>query len=398
MDNIKIKKILLAESYVSQEDMQKAETFAKKNKTSVVEYFLSKEILTESLLGQAVAESYGVAFADLEKHAPSVEQVLKIPEHLARRYKAVLVAEREKEVLIATVNPTREGLVKDLQEVFKKKIIIAYASPEAIKKAFIHYQKPLETQFASIVKKSEKIAPEILSAIFEDAILHTASDIHFEPQGDRVLIRFRVDGVLHEAGHIENDHYENVLNRIKVQALLRIDEHFAAQDGALRYTMSNNEAVVDMRVSILPTINGEKIVIRILSQYVRSLSLSEIGLTPENEALFRKSAKSPFGMILITGPTGSGKTTSLYALLKILHRPEVNITTIEDPVEYKIKGINQIQVNLQTDLTFEKGLKSIVRQDPDIILVGEVRGEETAEIAVNAALTGHLLFSTFHAN
>ncbi|NTU69945.1 type II/IV secretion system protein, partial [bacterium] len=210
--------------------------------------------------------------------------------------------------------------------------------------------------------------------------------------------RFRIDGVLQEAGRFPKEYYENILNRVKVEARLRIDEHYSAQDGAIRYTLKGKDDSVDVRISIVPTLDGEKIVLRLLAGYTRSLTLADLGLSPENQNLVEDAGKKPFGMILITGPTGSGKTTTLYALLKTLNRVDVNITTIEDPVEYKIPGINQIQVNNQTNLTFSQGLRSIVRQDPDIVLVGEIRDEETAEIAVNASLTGHLLLSTFHAN
>jgi type II secretory ATPase GspE/PulE/Tfp pilus assembly ATPase PilB-like protein len=223
-----------------------------------------------------------------------------------------------------------------------------------------------------------------------------ASDIHFEPQEKEVVVRFRVDGLLHEAGRFTKEVYENILNRIKVQAHLRIDDHFSAQDGAIRF--AKEQGVVDMRVSVIPTLDGEKITIRLLAEYVKGFTFADLGVSEKDQAVFLSAAKKPFGMILVTGPTGSGKTTTLYALLKMLNNPAVNITTIEDPVEYKILGVNSIQVNPQTNLTFAKGLRSIVRQDPDIILVGEIRDLETAEIAVNAALTGHLLFSTFHAN
>jgi len=181
-----------------------------------------------------------------------------------------------------------------------------------------------------------------------------------------------------------------------VQAQLRIDQHMAAQDGAIR--IRNEKFTVDMRISIVPTINGEKIVIRLLSQYVGGFGLDDLGLSEKDQEIIREAGDKPFGMILVTGPTGSGKSTTLYALLKNINSPEVNITTIEDPVEYRVAGVNQIQVNPQTDLTFARGLRSVVRQDPDIILVGEIRDEETAEIAINAALTGHLLLSTFHSN
>lgn len=247
------------------------------------------------------------------------------------------------------------------------------------------------------------MAPELLSEIFEDAFIEGASDIHFEPFEKRVIIRFRVDGVLYEAGAFGRSYYEPLINKVKVLAQLRIDEHFSVQDGALRYVSrkKNDEGVqrpIDMRISIVPTLYGEKIAIRILSHYTQGFGLRDLGLSEKQEAMIMRAANKPFGMILVTGPTGSGKSTTLYALLKHINTSDINITTIEDPVEYKIEGVNQIQVNKATELTFAKGLRSIVRQDPDVILVGEIRDEETADIAVTAALTGHRLFSTFHAN
>lgn len=276
------------------------------------------------------------------------------------------------------------------------KVKFAFALPEDIRSLFIHYRKGLNTRFEEIVKQGGRVAPEIITALVDDAVALHASDIHFEPQETEVVVRFRIDGVLREAGRFSKEVYENVLNRLKVQAQLRIDEHFAAQDGAMRFRSDNGS--VDMRISIVPTLNGEKAVIRLLSEYVKNFTFGDLGMSDNNAELFTGAAKKPFGMILVTGPTGSGKSSTLYALLKMLNTSEVNITTIEDPVEYRIQGINQIQVNTATDLTFAKGLRTIVRQDPDIILLGEIRDIETAEIAVNAALTGHLLFSTFHAN
>ncbi|MCK5461079.1 Flp pilus assembly complex ATPase component TadA [Candidatus Gracilibacteria bacterium] len=393
----KIKEILLSESYVSEEDVKKAEVFAKSHKSSLVDYFLMEGIITKALLGQAVAEFFKMNYADMILHPILAESVLRIPELIAKEYRVALFSEKEKEVVIATDRPDKK-LIPKLKKILKKNVILAYSLPEEIDSIFIHYQKSLEKRFSMIIEKQEKVAPEILEEIFEDAVTNGASDIHFEPQGKEAFIRFRIDGVLHEVGILAKEYYENILNRIKVQSHLRIDEHFSAQDGAIRYFLKDKHMTVDMRVAIVPVLDGEKIVIRLLAQYVQDFTLSGIGLSEVDETLFRTISKKPFGMVLVTGPTGAGKTTTLYALLKTLHHPEINITTIEDPVEYKISGMNQIQVNQQTNLTFSEGLKSIVRQDPDIILVGEIRDRETAEIGVNAALTGHLLFSTFHAN
>lgn len=396
-DDKTIKEILLKENYVTEEDIRNAEDFTKTHHTSFIEYLLQENLITKDLLGQAIAESFKVPYADLNSTPPSPEQVQKIPEEIAKKYRAVIFTEEKNKIVIATDNPGDAKLLQELEKLFAgKKLSIVYSLTEDIDASFVHYQKPLETRFSKIIERKGRVAPELLEEIFDDALVYHASDIHFEPQQKNVVVRFRVDGVLYEAGRIPREYYENILNRIKVQSSLRIDEHFAAQDGSLRYEKDNT--VVDLRTSIVPTIEGEKVVLRVLSAYVQGFSLGDLGLSPAHQELLEQAAKKPFGMILVAGPTGSGKTTTLYALLKLVNSPDINITTIEDPVEYKMLGVNQIQINPQTNLTFAKGLRSIVRQDPDIILVGEIRDEETAEIAVNAALTGQLLYSTFHAN
>ncbi|MCF7844460.1 MAG: type II/IV secretion system protein [Kiritimatiellales bacterium] len=279
---------------------------------------------------------------------------------------------------------------------FAGKITFVFAPRSTIESSFFHYQKPLATRFQKIIEAQKKVAPEILEEILDDAIQLRASDIHFEPQEKIVVVRFRVDGVMHEAGRIPKEHYEGVLNRIKIDANMRIDEHFAPQDGAIRH--KTNSGAIDIRVSVVPVVDGEKVVMRLLSEYVRHLTLGDLGFCQKYQETLHQAAHKPFGMILTTGPTGSGKSTTLYALLKMRNSPDVNISTIEDPVEYKIAGINHIQVNNKAELTFATGLRALVRQDPDILLVGEIRDGETADISVNAALTGHLLFSTLHAN
>jgi type II secretory ATPase GspE/PulE/Tfp pilus assembly ATPase PilB-like protein len=398
LDSKKIIDILARENYVEQEDLDKAKEYIKTHNVLITDYLLGEGIITKDLLGQAISESLEVVYADLNTHEPSKKQVLKIPENIAKKFRVVLFAEDKKTITVTSDDPKQVGLETKLQEIFpKQKIKITFSVTDDIDKAFGHYRKSLATRFAKIIEGKQRIAPEILDEIINDGLTHKASDIHFEPDEDTVTIRFRIDGVLHEAGVMPKEHYENILNRIKVQAHMRIDEHNSAQDGSVRHQINETEKV-DLRISIVPTLDGEKIVIRILAEYVKNLNFSNLGLSAKHQDILQVAANKPFGMILVTGPTGSGKTTTLYALLKMLNKPEVNITTIEDPVEYKIPGINQIQINNQTNLSFAKGLRSIVRQDPDIILVGEIRDEETAEISVNAALTGHLLLSTFHSN
>ncbi|MFH1855055.1 MAG: GspE/PulE family protein [bacterium] len=293
--------------------------------------------------------------------------------------------DEEKEIQEPSEEKTEDQPEEQTEEQSKEQV--KEQAPPQVKK---------NTEFHCSIDNPNAAAPEIINNLIEDALKHRASDVHIEPQHKEVVVRFRIDGVLYEICKIPKLSYENILNRVKVQAHLRVDEHFSAQDGSLRHDLKEN--VIDVRVSIVPTIEGEKIVMRMLAVYVPNLSLEDLGVSEEDQQKLLRAVKKPFGMILAVGPTGSGKTTTLYALLKTLRVSEINLTTVEDPVEYKIYGANQIQVNLQTNLTFAKGLRSIVRQDPDVILVGEIRDDETAEMAVNSALTGHLLFSTFHAN
>lgn len=392
-----IEQILLKGNYITQEDAGRAEEYAKQNNSSILEYLLSQGLITNVLLGQAFAEIYKIPYADLTTNAPTPAQVQAISEELARKLRVVLFKWDDQSVTIATDNPAQQGLIELLSRLYpEKKVSLVYSLSQDIDASFVHYRKPLQTRFSEILATQTKIAPEIIEEIISDALSFKASDIHFEPQENQVIIRFRIDGVLHEADRVSKEIYENILNRIKVQAHIRIDEHFAAQDGAIRFP--KDKGFIDMRVSLIPILDGETIVIRLLSEYVKGFTFADLGISQKDQEVFLKAAKKPFGMILVTGPTGSGKSTTLYALIKMLNLPDVNITTIEDPVEYKVLGINQIQVNTATGLTFAKGLRSIIRQDPDIILVGEIRDLETSEIAVNAALTGHLLFSTLHAN
>lgn len=395
----KVKNILVAGDYVSQANMAKAEDMAVKEGISVIDCLLMKDLLSKDIMGQAIAEFYKAPYADLNTYEPTKAQVLKIPEEIAKKFRVVLFKEEKKDLIIATDDPAQKDLTLELAKVFPdKKIKICYSLSEDIEANFINYQKNLDTRFSEIVKTAKKVAPEFVDQIIEDALVLKASDIHCEPLENGAVVRFRIDGVLHEAGRIPKEYFENILNRFKVQAKLRIDEHFNPQDGAIRFIPKGGAKPVDLRVSVVPTLNGEKIAIRVLSSYVRELGLADIGMPQELQDQIVKSSKKSYGMILVTGPTGSGKTTTLYALLKQVNTRQINITTIEDPVEYKIEGINQIQTNAQTNLTFAKGLRSILRQDPNIILVGEIRDLETADIAVNATLTGHLLLSTFHAN
>jgi type II secretory ATPase GspE/PulE/Tfp pilus assembly ATPase PilB-like protein len=383
---------------VEEGKIKEADKTAQSSHIPLVDVLVENGQITPDILGQAAAEYYKIPYADLNSYIPAKEQVLLIPEETAKKYRLVVFKVDTNSVTITTDEPAQKILEQILPPLFKgKKIRLAYSVTADINNVLGSYRQTLETRFAAIIKEQKRVAPQIFEEMLIDALSFHSSDMHLEPAPKDVVVRFRVDGVLHEAGRIPKPYYENILNRIKVQAHLRIDEHFAAQDGSVRVDLPDGGGA-DLRVSIVPTLDGEKVAIRILSHYVRGFTLADLGLSDKHQQMLVDASNKPFGMILVVGPTGSGKTTTLYALLKSINNPELNVTTIEDPVEYRLTGINQIQVNMQTNLTFAKGLRSIVRQDPDIILVGEIRDQETVEIAVNAALTGHLLFSTFHAN
>ncbi len=403
IDEQKVKEVLLDENYISDADLASAIDQSFKQGISLIDYLLQNGLISRSLIAEAMAESFGVPYVDLDLKKPSKEVAFLLPDDFAHSWRVVIFDAHDSVVSVASDNPNRENLISEIKKILPNhQVEMSYALPDEIEQAFVWYQKSLETRFSKIIAGQNRIAPEILEEIFEDAYVFHASDIHFEPNPKEVLVRFRVDGVLEEAGRLPKEFYENILNRIKVESRLRIDEHFTAQDGSMRFVSKGDEnhqsKIFDLRTSIVPTVEGEKVVLRVLSSYIEGLNLSQLGFSQAHQKRLEDIARKPFGMILVTGPTGSGKTTTLYGVLKMLNTRSVNITTIEDPVEYKVAGINQIQTNTETNLTFAKGLRSIVRQDPDIILVGEIRDEETAEIAVNAALTGHLLLSTFHAN
>lgn len=427
LTNEQLGEILVKQNYLSEEERKRVLTQATERNVELRQILYEEGLLTPTLLENALAEHFGVPFIDLSGAAPGPEEIGLLPEDFARSYTVIALKKEGDAVTVASADPKAEHLEELIRlNIGKKKMIelrdekskkksrwsgnkekaaetftgvikIVYAPKAAIEAMFGTYRKPLATRFQSIIENQKQVAPEILEEIFADAITLRASDIHFEPQEIDVIVRFRVDGVMHEAGRIPRQFYEGIVNRIKIESNMRIDEHYAAQDGAIRYK-SKTGNTMDVRVSVVPLVDGEKVVMRLLSEYVRTLTLGDLGFSAKHRDILLQAAHKPFGMILTTGPTGSGKSTTLYGLLKIRNRPDVNISTIEDPVEYKIPGINHIQANEKTGLTFAKGLRALVRQDPDIILVGEIRDNETASIAVNAALTGHLLFSTLHAN
>ncbi len=392
-----IKDAMLAQNKITPKQLETIEHITELHSINFIDYLISQNIVDKDFIGQTVANYYKVSYIDLENNQPPKDLVLKIPKNITTENRVIFYYLDKSRAVFVTDEPDQTGLKEKLAEyTHGLPLTIAYSLSDDVDVILAHYRKPLVTRFNQIIQEQERVAPEIIDEILKDAIVFDVSDIHFEPEDKVVLIRFRIDGVLREAGQIPIQYYENVLNRLKVQARMRIDEHGASQDGAIRYSV--DEESVDIRISIVPTLNGETVALRLLAGNSKNLNFKNLGFNVFDLKIIEKQIHRPFGMVVTTGPTGSGKTTTLYAMLKLLNSADINITTIEDPVEYKLFGVNQIQVNRATNLDFAEGLRTIVRQDPDIILVGEIRDKETAKMAVNAALTGHLLFSTFHAN
>lgn len=412
LDNKIIAEILLKEQYVSEEDLQNAEKAMKKNRGSLVDYLIGENIISQDLLGQAIAEYYGVMYVSLGQEKINDEVVNLIPEIMAKSRGIIVFDKKDSFVKVAMSNPKDVEAINMVEKRVGLKAIPYYTTENDLENVMDIYGPTFKSAFDSLFKKfvdqdisieeRDEISVRLVDLFLEYGYKNRASDIHIEPYSDRVVVRFRVDGVMHDVLSIpkEKDQSRNlssfIMTRMKILAKMATDEHKAAQDGKLRYQVGKE--VFDVRVSVVPVSHGENLVMRLLSAKGRQFNLTDLGFTDNNLVKIRKAIKNPHGMVLVTGPTGSGKTTTLYSVMKILNKRDVNIATIEDPVEYDMEGISQIQVNTKTNLSFAKGLRAIVRQDPDIIMVGEIRDEETAGIAVNSALTGHLVLSTLHTN
>ncbi|OGH58924.1 MAG: hypothetical protein A2725_04220 [Candidatus Magasanikbacteria bacterium RIFCSPHIGHO2_01_FULL_33_34] len=410
LDNKTIGEILLKETYISKKDLENAQKALEKSRGSLVDYLLAEDIISKDLLGQAIAEYYNVMYVDLKQEKIDIEIAKMIPELVAISKRVIPYARTEDGIKVGMLNPNDFEVLNMLEKVLGDNILVFYVNDEDIEDILSIYGPSFKEAFDELYEKfldpnilmeeKDEISVKLVDIFLEYGYKNRASDIHMEPYSDGVVVRFRIDGVLHDVLKIPNSNGEGlfgfIMSRIKILAKMATDEHKAAQDGKLRYKVGKE--VFDVRVSIVPVVHGENIVMRLLSAKGRQFSLSDIGVAEADLDKINLAIKNPHGMILVTGPTGSGKTTTLYSILKILNKRNVNIATIEDPVEYDMEGVSQIQVNKKTDLTFAKGLRALVRQDPDIIMVGEIRDEETASIAVNSALTGHLVLSTLHTN
>jgi len=402
-----LSKLLLEAKKLNEEDLKKAKDFAAQNKVSLYHAITQLELVADADIGELVAKVYKLPFVVLTKNSILPELINIIPERIAKKEKAIVFERTDAEVKIALNDPNNTSVIKTIEKKTGLKASIFYATENDIDHVIALYRQDLQNKFEELLREGlgSKVAPDEVTDPPIEKILHLlitssyeqkASDVHIEPKENESLVRFRIDGILYDSLRIPIKLHDRIVTRIKVLSNLRTDEHLAAQDGKMKIALEAEN--LDLRVSILPIAGGEKVVLRLLSSKSRSFSLSDLGTSEEDLKKLENAFTKPNGMILSTGPTGSGKTTSIYAILKVINTRDKNITSVEDPVEYEIKGVNQIQVNTKTNLTFANGLRSVLRQDPDYIFVGEIRDNETAGIAVNAALTGHLVFSTLHTN
>ncbi|MBI4090813.1 MAG: type II/IV secretion system protein [Candidatus Komeilibacteria bacterium] len=400
-----IQKILAQQAFITQKQYDDALQRAAKTKKKLLDVILDQDLISRDQWGQLFAKHFGYHYVNLaeENIEPQVLQI--VPELVARNKKIIAFGQGQGSIKVAMAHPDDLEMVNLLEKKGGVTVEVFYAPPEDIDATLTHYKEDITKVFDALVKAAEHMDEGVVS---ESAVItmveklisyahqNNASDIHIEPNENRIVIRFRIDGILHYVIDLPKSLLDQLVSRIKVMAKLKTDEHRSAQDGKIRHAISDTK--IDIRISIIPITEGEKVVMRLLSDKNRRFTTSQLGLDPDDKATLEKAARRSHGMILATGPTGSGKTTTLYSVLKMINSLKVNIATIEDPVEYNMEGVNQIQVDPKTNLTFAKSLKSILRQDPDIIMVGEIRDEETADIAINAALTGHLLLSTLHTN
>ncbi len=411
-----LKKTLIESGFIDEKQFKAAQEEAEKTDRDISHVLIEHGEISEEYLAQILADYFGVKFISLGKIRIAEDDVKLIPEEMAKVRKMIVFGrqkENEEEVLkLAMADPGDINALDFAQKHTGLRVIPFITTESDLREALGVYKKSIASDFSKIIEQNvaksknqgenilemAKDLPviNILDTIIEYAIAQRASDIHLERLPKELMIRFRVDGILQDIINLPSAIHPALVARVKILSDLKIDEHRIPQDGRFRYESEHHSTAV--RVSIIPAFYGEKVVMRLLEESERFLTLEELGLSERDLKLVSEAIKRPHGMLLSTGPTGSGKTTTLYTILHLLNRPEVNISTIEDPIEYDIKRINQIQVNPKIGLTFADGLRSLLRQDPDILMVGEIRDKETAEMAIHSALTGHLLLSTLHTN
>ncbi len=400
-------------------DIAIAESVEKSKRIS--EILIAKGLIGEDDMRRMEALALGIPFVDLKQEKISFDVLSLIPEPVARTYNIVAYKKKDDMLEVAMLNVGDLGAIDFIKKKVGLKIAPRLTDTESIKSVLVQYQRSLKAEFGDIVQKEisslktvlddagnapsaedlKKIAQDlpvvrVVETLFKHAIVQNASDIHIEPMEHELVVRYRIDGLLHDAMILPREAEPSITARIKVLSNLKLDEKRLPQDG--RFKVELNEDKVSFRVSILPTYYGEKTVMRLLPEGRGAFTLEQLGFHGEGLERIHQAVKLSHGLVLTTGPTGSGKTTTLYTLLDMMNTPDVNISTIEDPVEYQMNRVNQTQVRPEIGFTFSMGLRTLVRQDPDIIMVGEIRDNETASLAINASLTGHLVLSTLHTN
>jgi type IV pilus assembly protein PilB len=412
--------ILLREGSISRGQYDQIKVEAVDQGKNPEDLAFEKEIISEEQLTRAKASFYNVPFLDLARTAASPEALNKLPESVATRYKALPFEYNEEDQVlsVAMANPLDLKAVEFIEKKSGCRVVPFLAMESQVVPLITElYSQSLSTEVTEALKETgapesvevksvdlEKLgeiireAPiaKVVATILEFAVKSRASDVHIEPMADKTRVRYRIDGILVEKLILPKKVHSAVVSRIKILSGMKIDEKRLPQDGRFNFTVGEEE--VDLRVSSLPVVHGEKVVMRLLKKSGKVPTLTELGLRGRALKNLQDAIRVPHGIILITGPTGSGKTTTLYSILSKISTPQVNVITLEDPVEYEIVGVSQVQVNRKAGLTFASGMRSFLRQDPDIIMVGEVRDNETAELAIQASLTGHLVFSTLHTN
>jgi type IV pilus assembly protein PilB len=402
--------LLLEDGLITEEQLDEAAEEQGRTGLSLGRVLISRGLITEANLISLMAKRIGMEFVDLTEYQidPSVAGL--IPENLAKRYKALPIAFEDDKLVVAMSDPSNVNAIDDIRTLTGRQVKPVVATGTDILAAISRIQRldrSLETSLQEATDEEEEEeggielveeAPivKLVNLLITQAVQDRASDIHVEPQERDLRVRYRIDGVLHEIMRPAKNVQSAIVSRLKIMGEMDIAERRVPQDG--RVSLNVGGKAIDLRVASLPTVHGEKIVMRILDKSSVLLKLEDLGFLEQNFKRFEQAYTKPYGMILVTGPTGSGKSTTLYATLNILNKEDRNIITVEDPVEYRLPGVNQIQVNVKAGLTFASALRSILRADPDIVLIGEIRDRETAQIAIEAALTGHLVLSTLHTN
>lgn len=414
---VRLGEVLLQQNLLTQEQLDAALEEQRRSGRKLGRIFVDSGFMSEESLGTALANQLGISFIDLRRHGPNADTMQLLSEAHARRFRAIVLEDTGDALRVGMTDPTDLFAYDELARILRRNLELSVVGETALLSAIDRlYHRGVEidglaraltaelseeaSDFAELFGSGhgQEDAPvvRLLQTVFEEAVRLRASDIHVEPQERTLRIRFRIDGILHVQTEADVKIAPSVALRLKLMSGLDISEKRLPQDG--RFHMTIRGAVVDVRISTLPGQYGESVVMRLLNQSSGPLGLDRLGLPDDMLARLRRTASRPSGMILVTGPTGSGKTTTLYSVLSELNNPERKIITVEDPVEYRLPGINQVQVQDKIDLSFDRVLRASLRQDPDVILVGEMRDRTTAEIGMRAAMTGHLVLSTLHTN